>query len=256
MMERKERLFVSVIMPAYNAERYIRQAIESVQSQTCDQWELLVIDDGSTDGTVGIVQAISEQDGRIHLIRNENNLGVARTRNVGLDAARGEMIALLDSDDYWYPEKLEKQLRLAQQTGADVIYCSYMMHYDDEKRPEKQYAVPSTTDYDKMLTESVISCSTALIRMKAIGDQRFHSEYFHEDYVFWLELLRKGAKAVGCEEPLAVYRIVPESRSSNKWNSAKKRWLVYRSYLKLPLGKSMRCFASYCLNGVKKYRKQ
>lgn len=255
MMDMKEFPSVSVIMPAYNAERFIRQAIESVQSQTYNCWELLVIDDGSSDGTCAVVQELAEKDMRIRLIRNEKNIGVARTRNAGIDLAQGEMIAFLDSDDYWYPEKLEKQLYLAQQTGADAVYCSYMMKYEDGSGTEKQFCVPQETDFEQMLSVNVMSCSTALVSGKAIGVQRFHSDYYHEDYVFWLELLKKCGRAVGCEEAMAVYRVIPDSRSFNKWNSAKNRWRVYRSYLKLPLGKSLRCFAGYCLNGFIKYRK-
>lgn len=255
MMDVKEQPFVSVIMPAYNAERFIRQAIESVQSQTFIFWELLVIDDGSSDGTCAVVQELAEKDMRIRLIRNEKNIGVARTRNAGIDLAQGEMIAFLDSDDYWYPEKLEKQLYLAQQTGADAVYCSYMMKYEDGSGTEKQFCVPQETDFEQMLSVNVMSCSTALVSGKAIGEQRFHPDYYHEDYVFWLELLKKCGRAVGCEEAMAVYRVIPDSRSFNKWNSAKNRWRVYRSYLKLPLGKSLRSFADYCLNGVKKYHR-
>lgn len=122
----KEEALVSVIMPAYNAEKYIEEAISSVVSQTYKNWELLILDDCSSDRTGEIAELFEKADPRIHLFRNSQNLGAARTRNRGLDLARGEWIALLDCDDVWHEEKLEKQLVIAGHSGADIIYCSYL----------------------------------------------------------------------------------------------------------------------------------
>lgn len=116
---------MSVIMPAYNAEKYIEEAISSVVSQTHENWELLILDDCSTDRTVEIAERFAGLDARIRLLRNPQNMGVAKTRNRGLDLAQGEWIALLDSDDVWHRDKLEKQLALAAQAGAELVYTSY-----------------------------------------------------------------------------------------------------------------------------------
>ena len=114
---------VSVIMPAYNAEKYIGEAIASVRAQTYENWELLILDDGSADRTAEIAQAYAQQDARIQVLRNPQNMGVARTRNRGFDLAQGEWIALLDSDDRWRAQKLEKQLAVARSSDADIVYC-------------------------------------------------------------------------------------------------------------------------------------
>ena len=111
---------VSVIMPAYNAGRFLEKAIRSVMAQTVTNWELLVLDDGSSDDTLIIAQRLAQADSRIRVLPNECNMGVAKTRNRGLDLCRGEYVALLDSDDVWYPQKLEAQLALMRETGADL----------------------------------------------------------------------------------------------------------------------------------------
>ena len=116
---------VSVIMPAYNAEPFIEEAIASVIAQTVADWELIVIDDCSTDDTVQIVSAFVRQDPRIQLLTNASNMGVAKTRNRGLDLCRGQYVAFIDSDDVWHSHKLEKQLDLLKKTGAGICYCSY-----------------------------------------------------------------------------------------------------------------------------------
>ena len=118
---------VSVIMPAYNAEKYIGEAIASVCAQTYKNWNLLILDDGSADRTVEIAESYAQQDARIQVLCNPQNMGVARTRNRGFDLAQGEWIALLDSDDRWRAQKLEKQLAVARSSDADIVYCSYAM---------------------------------------------------------------------------------------------------------------------------------
>ena len=118
---------VSVIIPAYNAEPFLRETIESVLSQTVSDWQMLVIDDGSSDNTQKIVTEFAQKDPRIQLVVNESNMGVAKTRNRGMELCRGKYVALLDSDDYWKPQLLEKMIARAEETGADIIYCSYEM---------------------------------------------------------------------------------------------------------------------------------
>lgn len=152
---------VSVVMPAYNAEKYIGEAIRSVQSQTYTNWILLVIDDCSTDHTVDVVQAFVNTDDRIRLFRNTRNLGAAKTRNRGLELSEGEWVALLDSDDIWHSDKLEKQLAVALNSGSEIIYCSYSLISSDGQKIS-DYIVPMQTSYDDMLKESVFSCSTTL----------------------------------------------------------------------------------------------
>ena len=248
----QEQSLVSVIMPAYNAEKYIAEAIQSVISQTYTNWELFVLDDCSTDSTAEIAESFANADSRIHLIRNPQNMGVARTRNRGFDLANGEWVALLDSDDVWHSDKLEKQLAIAKETGAEIIYCSYSLMNENGKHLS-DFIVPNTTSYGDMLKESVLSCSTVLIYREVLNNHRFSTDYYHEDYVFWLELLKSGFTATACCEVLADYRVVKGSRSNNKFYSAINRWKIYRKVEKLPLLKSVKVFTAYAVNGICKY---
>ena len=249
-----ERPLVTVVMPAYNAEKYIAYAIQSVQSQTYTNWVLLVIDDRSADRTAEIVQKYVDTDNRIRLIRNFTNMGAAKTRNCGLELAEGEWVALLDSDDVWRSDKLEKQLAEARNSDADIIYCSYSL-IDHSGKKISDYIVPKRTSYDDMLRESVFSCSTVLLTKDIVDKNRFSTDYYHEDLVYWLQLLKSGYTASACCEPLAEYRIVEGSRSHSKIQSAKNRWLVYRNVEELTLAKSLSVFASYAVRGFRKHKR-
>lgn len=244
---------ISVVMPAYQAEKFIRAAIASVQTQSYENWELLVIDDGSKDATVEIVEAMAKDDSRICLLRNEQNMGVAKTRNRGIELARGEYVALLDSDDLWMPEKLEKQLALAQEEDAQVVYCSYAMIDEQDQKKHEPFLVPPKTDYKKMLISSVISCSTVLLEAETAKAYKFDEAYYHEDYVLWMQLLKDGKRAVGNEEVLASYRIRETSRSSDKLSSAKKRWVIYRKCLHMSFFSSAYYLFRYALRALRKY---
>ena len=154
---------VSVIMPAYNAEKFIEEAISSVLAQSVSNWELIVIDDGSQDGTQQIVADFTRKDSRVRLIVNEENMGVAKSRNRGLDVCCGEYVALLDSDDYWEPQMLDRMIACAQETKADIIYCSYAIVDEKRKKICNDFIVPEETSFRKSMIRSVITCSTVLI---------------------------------------------------------------------------------------------
>lgn len=246
---------VSVIMPAYNAERFLETAVRSVMAQTVTDWELLVLDDGSQDSTLAIAQTLAKEDPRIRVLPNEANMGVAKTRNRGFDLCRGEYVALLDSDDLWHAEKLEKQLDLAERTGAELVYCSYGMVDEYGKKICEDFIVPAKTDFEKSLTKSVISCSTVLLARPLVDRYHFEAGYYHEDLVLWLQILRDGHSACGLPEVLAQYRIMEGTRASNKLNSAICRWKVYRQYLGFSAVKSAGLLWQYAVMGLKKYKR-
>ncbi len=252
----KETPLVSVIMPAYNSEKTIGASIRSVRAQSYENWELLVLDDGSKDGTVALVSALASEDGRIRLMKNPQNMGTARTRNRALKESRGAYIALLDSDDCWKPDKLEKQLEKMQETAADLSYTAYCIVNEAGQRTAEDYMVPEKVDYEALLCQNYIGCSTVMMTREMANNYEFSTEFYHEDYVLWLQMLQDGKKAVGLTEPLLDYCYRPDSRAGNKFASAKYRWRIYRSCLHLPLGKSLRYLTKYALAGVKKYRRK
>ncbi len=243
---------VSIIVPAYNVEKYIGLTIESVLKQTYDNWELIIIDDCSEDSTAEIAESYSEKDERIHFYKNSTNSGVAATRNYGFTLAKGSWIALLDSDDKWYENKLERQLEIAKRDNADILYSSYLL-VNQKTGKSKAYIVPESTDYKRMLRENIIGCSTVILKKEITDNFQFNSEFAHEDYALWLRILKAGYKAAGCSEILVDYSILENSRSFNKWKAAKNRWKVFREGQQLPLYRAIPAFCIYAVKGVIKY---
>ncbi len=245
---------VSVIIPVYNAARYLEQTVRSVLKQSFADYEILLVDDCSTDGSQELLFRLREADDRIRVLINEENLGVALTRNRAIEESRGTFLAFLDADDLWRPEKLEKQLALAAQTNADLLYSSYSF-VDQNRQPcGRAFSVRPRADFESMLRRNEIGCSTAMVRRSALGAHRFLKVFYHEDYVLWMELLKDGCIAVGSPEVLVDYRILPGSRSYRKLYSARMRWNIYRKALHLPLWKSVLSFVAYAVNGLMKYR--
>ncbi len=255
MEQSKQECLVSVVMPAYHAERYIRQAIASVVAQTMPHWELWVMINGTGDRTQEIAQEMARQDDRIHVVWNEENLGAAGSRNRGLDLCNGQYVAFLDSDDLWHPQKLEKQLAYLQQTGGHFCYTSYAVIDENGQKLREDYLVPPTRTFEEMLGENVIGCSTVMLCPEIARKYRFSTEYYHEDYVLWTALLQDGYRAVGCQEVLTSWRLNANSRSYNKGNAAKNRWHIYRNCLHLPLPKAIVAFGRYALAGIRKYKR-
>ena len=244
---------VSVIMPAYNAAPFIEEAISSVVNQTITDWELIVIDDGSNDATREIIAKSGERDDRIRVVMNEENMGVARTRNRGIDLAKGKYIAFLDSDDIWVREKLERQLQKMQETNAGICYCQYRIINIFGEQSRADYIVPEDATFKDILKENYIQCSAMLIRSDIVKKFMFNTKFFHEDYILGLDMLRAGEIARGCPEILLKWRYLENSRSFNKKKSAINRWKIYREYLNLSFGKALYLFVNYTVAGLRKY---
>ena len=243
----KNSILISVVMPNYNGHRFVEQAIDSVLNQTYPNFELLVVDDCSKDGSLSLIQQKAQNDNRIKVIALEHNAGVAHARNVGINEAKGEFIALLDNDDLWTENKLERQLALAN-SGADIVYCSYDFIDEQNNSIKKPFIVPQQTNFNKMLASSVISCSTSFIKTELMQVHPFNSDFSHEDYVLWMELLRVCPTAYGDPKVLMHYCQVTGSRSK-----AKERWNAYRKALKFNAVTSARAFVRYAVKGVVKY---
>jgi len=246
---------VSVIMPAYNEQKNIEQAIRSVIGQSFQDWELLVVDDCSTDETVSIVKRLMQEDNRIRLICNSRNHGVAAVRNQGMDLCCGTYVALMDSDDLWFPDKLSQQIHLAKTKNADIVYCSYQIINESGDRICDDFIVPPTTDFQSSLIQSVISCSTVLLSREIVEKYRFTTQHYHEDLALWLQLLQDGYKAFGVEAVLASYRVMSGTRASNKFRTVFHRWKIYREMMHFSPFRSSILLFQYGLLGLKKYKR-
>ena len=247
-----EQPLVSVVIPNYNGERFVEKTLKSVLDQTYQYFEIIVVDDASTDASPSIIQGFADRDPRIRLIRLKKNGGVSNARNTGIREARGEYIALLDNDDLWTPDKLERQVKLAGE--AEIVYCSYDFIDENDQPIKRPFVVKPEATFASMLSTSVISCSTAFIRADLLKEHPFDSSFYHEDYVLWMQLLRLPVKARGDEKVLMHYRQVSTSRNIRKGNAAKNRWTAYRKALGLSLPVSVWAFIRYAVRGVMKYR--
>ncbi len=242
---------ISIIMAAYNAERTISMAIESVLAQTYTNWELIVIDDGSEDATSSIVRGYEEP--RIHLIQNDRNKGVSASRKEGMEEARGEWIAILDSDDKWLPDKLQKQLEAAASNEADIVFTgSAFMDYEGHLK-NWQLHVPRSISYRELLKQNLISNSSVLVKADLYRKYYVSGDDLHEDYALWLSILGDGGRAYGIDEPLLVYRLAKTSKSGNKRNAARMNWNTYR-YIGLNLLETLYYMCWYMTKGIMKYR--
>lgn len=218
---------VSVIMAAYNAEPTIRAAISSVRNQTFQDWELLVVDDCSKDGTAAVVRELAASDPRIRLIAQKRNGGVCAARKLALENARGEWIAILDSDDLWRPEKLSVQLDKQWKTGADLLYTASGFIESDGSPIDWILHVPERMTLRRLLKQNRISNSSALVRKALYRDHYIAEEHVHEDFAMWISMLKSGVTAIGTDEPLLIYRLSKSSRSGNHLRALKMNWNTY-----------------------------
>jgi len=243
---------VSIVMPAYQAASYVGEAIKSVQSQDMSDWELLVVDDGSTDKTAAIVMGYCDADSRVRLIRQENS-GPAMARQAAIEVAKGRYIAFLDSDDYWLPEKLSRQLDFMRNTGAAITYTRFRRMNQDGSTLGHLIKIPDHIDYSGLLCNTAIATSTVIVDRYLTGPFRMTKTYY-DDFVLWLDLLKRGCEARGLQLDLMRYRVLGQSVSRNKTKSAKMVWRTYREIERLSPPVAAWCFAHYALNAWRKYR--
>ena len=243
---------VSIIMPCYNAERYIAQSIESVLAQTYTNWELLITDDGSTDKSVEIISKYSKNDDRINVMVPDEHQGIARTRNMSISRARGRFVAFLDNDDMWKPKKLEKQVTFMLEKGIGFSYTSYELIDISGVSKKKIIKTQGVIDYKKYLRNTIIGCGTVMIDRDIIGHFSMPINDTSDDMAAWLNILRKGYKAYPLDEVLQQYRVTGKSASSNKFKASRDVWKVYRKNEKLNLLKSLYNFICYAFNAIKK----
>jgi len=245
---------VSIVMPAYNAARYVDEAVRSVMKQSYTDWDLFVVDDCSSDETCSIVEAIADTDARVKLLRQAKNGGPAAARNRALAVADGRWIAFLDSDDVWLPEKLGLQLRFHESSGADISFTSFRRMSDDGSVLGKLSGVPARLTYKQLLGNTAIVTSTVVLDSRKTGPVSMKQTYY-DDFACWLEVLRGGGYAAGLSHDLLRYRVVGGSVSRNKAKSAREVWKTYRDVENLDLLASAWYFANYAARGWLKYRK-
>lgn len=243
---------VSIITPVYNAERFLSETIKSVKNQTYENWELLLVDDCSKDNSVSIIKEFQKNDYRIKYIKLEKNSGASVTRNTGIKNAKGRFIAFVDSDDIWEPNKLEIQIKYMLDKKLGFTFTSYRYMKENGTKTNKIAKAPNKINYNGLLKNTIIGCSTVVIDRKIIGDFLMPLVKKGQDTATWLMILRSQEYAYGIEEVLVDYRLVGDSLSSNKIKALKRTWNTYRNVEKLNIFKCTYVFVFYVFNAIKK----
>lgn len=222
---------ISIIVPVYNAEKFIRETMDCVRAQTYPQWELLLVEDRSRDGSADAIAKYIEEksDTRVRLIRQPSNRGAAQARNRGVQEAEGRYIAYLDADDLWPPEKLEKELAFMKEKEAAFVFTGYEFADENGVGTGKIVRVPETLNYRQALSNTTIFTTTVMFDTDKISKELLEMpDIKSEDTALWWKVLRQGYTAYGLNENLAKYRRAGKSLSSNKLEALRRIWNLYR----------------------------
>jgi len=245
------RDLVSIIMPAYNCEKFISETIDSVLKQSYQNWELIIVDDCSTDSTADIVKEYADKDSRVKYFENDKNSGAAISRNNALKHATGRFMAFLDSDDLWRANKLEKQIEFMIENNYGFSCTEYDKIDENSDSLDKIICVKEKRDYHSLLKtcpgNSTVMYDTFIVEKQMIPDIKKRN-----DYVMWLQLIKKAEYLYGLKEVLGSHRVRTGSISSNKISLVKYHWYVYRKIEKLSIVYSIYLLVYWVAKGILK----
>lgn len=239
---------VSVVIPVYNAEKCIGDTIASIRSQSYSNWEIILVDDGSTDKSLEIMKTLESEN--IHILKG-NGGSAALARNMGIEAAKGRYIAFLDADDLWDPEKLTKQLQFMKENDAAFSFTGYEFADEYGVSVKKIVQVPKTITYKQALKNTTIFTSTVIFDMDKLSKEDIYMPNVKsEDTATWWRVLKSGCKGYGLNEGLTLYRRSAGTLSSNKVEAIRRIWNLYRNVEKLSVVYSAWCFCFWALRAV------
>lgn len=245
---------VSVVMPVYNSARSIEKAVNSVQLQKYTNWELIVVDGGSSDKTVQIISNLSNADMRIRLVHNKNDKGPAHARSTGIKDACGEYIAFLDGDDLWISSKLSEQINFMEETKTVFSYTQYRIIDKDGEYASQVVSMKRRFSFWSALFFRGIATPTVVARRDLFSESilRINNLSHGEDYIWWLLILREGVSAIGFMKPLSLYRDMENSLSKNRLKHLRCVWQTYITILNLPKFLAITAFFSYIMDVIKR----
>ncbi|EJU9537387.1 glycosyltransferase family 2 protein [Vibrio alginolyticus] len=244
-------LLVSVIMPTYNSTGTVVESIQSVLSQTYKNWELIIVDDRSTDNTWQVIQTYADKYDNIRVYQNKENLGAGASRNFAIKKARGRFIAFLDSDDLWTEDKLAEQIPFMLENNYPLTYTHYSRFTSEEEL--SVVTAPEYTTYKKLMYSNVIGCLTAVYDTQALGKRYMPLIRKRQDMGLWLDILKDTPKAYCLPKPLAKYRM-DSGMTANKFSVLSYQWKFYRDVVGLSLPRSLFTFSVYAVKGTMKHR--
>ena len=242
---------VSIITPLYNSVEFLEDTYKSIVSQTYSNWEWVVTDDMSTDGSWELLRSLAEKDSRIVTFRNNKNLGAGASRNAAIEKARGRFIAFLDADDLWVETKLSDQINFMLENQYSFTYTHYSRFTSEEEL--SVVTAPEYTTYKKLMYSNVIGCLTAVYDAQALGKRYMPLIRKRQDMGLWLDILKDTPKAYCLPKPLAKYRM-DSGMTANKFSVLSYQWKFYRDVVGLSLPRSLFTFSVYAVKGTMKHR--
>ena len=245
---------VSIITPSYNSAKFIAETIQSVQNQTYLNWEMIIVDDGSSDETENVVLSIIQNDNRIQFYKLNQNSGPAVARNTGIEKASGSYMTFIDADDIWFPTFIENNIKTIQETGISFVFSSYRRANEELEFVYSDFIVPHKVSYTDILKSNSISCLTAFLDIKKLGKKFMPLIRKRQDMGLWLNYLKVIPFAHGIQETQAIYRIRENSLSRKKSDLIKYQWHFYREVEKLNVFKSIYYMLHWMYRGFMKYR--
>lgn len=242
---------ISIVIPVHNAQAYIEETVQSVLAQTVQDFELLLVEDGSKDASAEKLKELAAKDARIRFFTNGEPHGACHARNLGIREAKGRYLAFLDADDLWLPQKLERSLARLQETDGAFLFTAYEFGDQDAKGTGKIVHVPEQLTYRQALPRTIIFTSTVVFDLtKLKKEQIFMPEITSEDTATWWNILRSGVTAYGLDENLVVYRRAGKSLSSNKLEAIRRIWILYRKNEKLGILPSLYYTCGWAVRAV------
>lgn len=251
---------ISVVIITHNSELFIENTLRSIGSQTYENIEVLIVDDGSSDKTIEIINSLQQEFNNITLINDKKKISRSEARNYGVSKACGEFIAFCDSDDTWKENKLEKQMEAFEKndkaclvfTGCDIIDENNLII-------GSRFNIPLKATYKTLLKQNYITCSSVLvkkdiyIKFPMFGDFVGKKDLYREDFISWLSILKNSNEIIGINEPLTNYRVVTNSVSSNKIEALKQTYRTFRYFKHGPIVSIYLCFRQF-INNRNKYK--
>lgn len=245
---------VSIITPTYNCGKFIAETIESVKKQTYTNWEMIIVDDCSTDNTKEIVESIAQNEPRIKYHILERNSGAAVARTKAMELAEGSYMAFLDSDDLWKSDKLQKQLEYMKKYGFNFTATAYEQIDEEGNKLGKVIKTVKKTNYNRLLLDCPVGNSTVMYNVEKMGKFEVPDIRKRNDDALWLQMLKKEKYIYGMPDVLMEYRIRANSISSNKLNLIKYHWKLYREIEKLSIPRSVFHICWWCFLKVFKIK--
>jgi len=221
---------VSIITPTFNAEKYIRYTLQSVLNQSYQNWEMILVDDASTDETVKIISNFAEKDSRIKLFKLEKNSGNGFARNIALEKVTGKYIAFLDADDLWLPLKLEKQIQFLKANKSPFTFSFYDCIDEEGNMLNRRVEAPTELTYNQLFFCNYVGNLTAIYDADYFGKITLEATQKRQDWRIWLTILKQIQVTKPVPESLAFYRIRKDSISSSKFKLIKHNFGVYREF--------------------------